>query len=365
MNVVFRTDASKQIGAGHLMRCLSLAEFLHDHGGKVSFVCKSLQDDLYAEIRERNFPVHLMETRGNEMDALPGRVMGSSIKRDTLLAAWQQDAMATREWVRQVAADWVVLDHYGLDGAWEREVRNLGIRLLVIDDLANRQHDCDLLLDQNLHFNAHTRYVGKVSQSCGCLLGPQYALLRTQFARVRTTTQPRSGNLHRILLSFGGADISNETGKALCGIADLVRDWGVSVDVILGPLHSHRDKVEALARTIPGVQVHHRVSNMAELMARADLSFGAGGTTTWERCCVGLPAFVTVLAENQLMSTQTLHREGAVVHLGQASVLIPDDYRRSIESARPADLKKMSELAMNLVDGQGCRRVVERMSFLS
>lgn len=353
MNVQFRVDASRQIGSGHMMRCLSLAHTLRDRGASVSFICRPLPGHMCEEIYRQGYVVHLIEGHVPMPEDHWRWVRNTSV----------QDALATREWAERDAVDWVVVDHYALDSNWERLIRARGFRIMAIDDLADRDHDCDLLLDQNLHPEpSFRRYSDKLPHTCECLFGPRYALLRHQFSHVRMRIIPRSGAVRRILLSFGGVDATNETGKALRGISQLAIEQSIAIDVILGPLSTHYDDVQRTAQKIPGARVHTNVHNMAEFMAEADVSFGAGGTTTWERCCLGLPSFITVVADNQLASVRGLERRGIVCSLGIAQKLTQDDYRRALESARSEELMEMSMKGMALVDGQGCQRVAEHMA---
>lgn len=351
MNVLFRVDASRQIGTGHVMRCLSLADTLRERGAQVSFVCRQLPGHMGEEILRRGFAVHLIETL----------VLRSDDHWKWIRDTYAQDAQATREYSKQNAADWIVVDHYALDSAWENMVRSQGVKIMVIDDLADRDHDSELLLDQNLHPDPHRRYAGKVPHTCECLLGPQFALLGCQFAKVRARIGPKNRTVHHILLSFGGADATNETGKALRGIAQLAKDHDLTIDVVLGSLNVHTDNVRRLAHTIPSARVHVNVCNMAELMENVDLSFGAGGMTTWERCCLGTPTIVTIVADNQLASVRELSRQGIVSCLGFTQVLTPDDYREALKTARQEELAAMSRKGMALVDGLGCQRVAEHM----
>ncbi len=333
------------------MRCLSLADTLRERGAQVSFVCRQLPGHMGEEILRQGFAVHLIETLVSPADDHLRWI------RDT----YAQDALATREYAKQNAADWIVVDHYALDSIWENMVHCQGVQIMVIDDLADRDHDCDLLLDQNLHPDPYGRYTGKVPHTCECLFGPRFALLGRQFADARARIGPKNGTVHHILLSFGGADATNETSKALRGIAQLARDHHLTIDVVLGSLNVHADKVRQLAHAISGARVHVNVRNMAELMVNADLSFGAGGMTTWERCCLGTPTVVTIVADNQLASVRELNRLGIVRCLGLAQVLTPDDYQEALQTARQEELAAMSWKGMALVDGLGCQRVAERM----
>lgn len=351
MNVLIRVDASMQIGSGHVMRCLSLADELRVRGAQVSFVCSKLPGQLDRQIQSRGYSVHMI----GETEELP-QDHWSWIRMNS-----ERDAQATLQWVKRDMADLVVVDHYALDANWEATIRSSQARIVVIDDLADRSHDCDLLVDQNLYEDPMTRYMGRLSPRCQCLFGPAYALLREEFLKVRLRTHPRNGALKSILVSFGGVDATNETVKVLRGIETLVVERGLVLDVLIGPLCSHSEEIRRVANHLPGARVHENAQDVTQFMKNADLAFGAGGTTTWERCCLGVPTLVTLVAENQVLSVKALEREGAVRCLGRAEELCSRDYYQALKNLRAGELSEMSKKAMQLVDGQGGRRVVEHL----
>jgi pseudaminic acid biosynthesis-associated protein pseG len=186
----------------------------------------------------------------------------------------------------------------------------------VIDDLANRRHDCDILLDQNFYRAMQHRYDGLVSPSCKLLLGPSYALLREEFYEAKKKLRRRDGHLRRILVFYGGSDVTHETEKAVRALLHLSLS-AVDVDVIIGGSNAHRMQIEKLCAPYDFLHTYCAVSNMADFMANADLCLGAGGTTTWERCFLGLPAIVTAIAENQLAVCRDCADAGLIYYLGR------------------------------------------------
>jgi UDP-2,4-diacetamido-2,4,6-trideoxy-beta-L-altropyranose hydrolase len=232
------------------------------------------------------------------------------------------------------------------------------VRILAIDDLANRPHDCAVLLDQNLAQGMETRYQPLVPATCRCLLGPRYALLRPEFARQRRSLAPRSGAVNRILICFGGTDPSNETGKALGAVRRL--SFAVpAVDVVIGRGNPNADLVARQCREMKGATLHQGADNMAELMARADLAIGAGGVMSWERCCLGLPTVAVDIAANQVGALTALAATGALVHLGAAASVSEAAMAHALGSmlGNAERLQQMSEAALALVDGEGTERV--------
>ena len=254
-----------------------------------------------------------------------------------LTVPWQRDAEETRALLLAIGqADVLVVDSYALDIAWEKELRPLTTRIFVIDDLANRSHDCDILLDQNFYRNREKRYLDLVPKTCRLLLGPQYALLRQEFYQAQANLRQRDGKLRRILLFYGGSDRTRETEKAIAALLKL-RLFAVHVDVVVGGSNARSETVRALCEKQQGFQYHFQVANMAELMARADLSLGAGGTAMWERCFLGLPAIVTSIAENQFEICQDCAEAGLIRYLGRWDEVSPEDIAGAVEEFSQAE----------------------------
>jgi UDP-2,4-diacetamido-2,4,6-trideoxy-beta-L-altropyranose hydrolase len=321
MKIAFRVDSSVEVGFGQAMRCLSLARALQSQGADCSFLCRDLPGNIIPEIEASGFVVTRLHPR-----QLPSE-----------------------------RVDWMVVDHYKLDASWERSVRSKCHRIMVIDDLADRPHECELLLDQNLAENMDTRYTSRVPPGCRTLLGPGYALLRPEFLGARANLRTRDGELKRVMIFMGGSDPANETGKALQAIRELKRG-DLLVDVVVGGANSHRDDLRKLCARTPGAVFHWQTDKMAQLMARADLALGSGGTATLERACVGLPALVCILFENQRNLVLGAAKQGSVINLGESGKLTPADYRGAVEALTPEKLRQMSSRALELVDGKGAER---------
>lgn len=305
--VVIRADASRRIGSGHVMRCLSLASVLRARGRTVEFVSRILPGNLIDLVQGQGFVVHALQAIKDE--GLQ-EWLGVSIEQDLeeTLAA-----IATRQ------VEWLIVDHYGLDAHWERAIAPCVDRIMVIDDLANRNHDCHLLLDQNFSLDPSKRYIDRLPPSCTTLLGPKFALLREEFARARASLRVRDGKVRKALVFFGGSDPRNLTGQALQIMASPGLD-DIEIDVVVGASNPHRDDIVKRLGDKKTARLLVQIDNMAELMAAADLSIGAGGSTTWERMCLGLPSVVVTIAENQVQTTRDLHTETLVRwvgHIGQ------------------------------------------------
>ncbi|MGY2905011.1 UDP-2,4-diacetamido-2,4,6-trideoxy-beta-L-altropyranose hydrolase [Bradyrhizobium sp. URHC0002] len=361
--VVVRVDASIEMGMGHLMRCLSLARDLADDGANVFFLLRSHAAGLTGLIEGEGHSVRLLPDPDRRPDAPAAD--GTAHAR-WLPTTWQKDAEQTLEAIDRIGpVDWLIVDHYALDARWERMLRNRAPRILAIDDLADRDHDCDILLDQNLVLNMERRYRGRLPPTCQPLLGPAYALLRPEFARQHESLTERNGKVGRILVCYGGSDPGNEAAKALYAIKSLSLPR-LAVDVAIGLSNPHADSIAGLCRGIPLAELHRGAGNMAELMMRADVAIGAGGVMSWERCCLALPTIAVDIADNQTGALTALAGWGAVAYLGSASSVTVDQIAGTLQSMLddPARTRAMGEAARALVDGLGTSRVREAMRSL-
>lgn len=365
MRYLFRCDASSFMGSGHVMRCLALGKRLAASGHGINFACRELPGHLGSVVREWGFPVHLLNApkafRPDPDSSLPSHA-------PWLRCAWNEDS---REVLGLIAGklggrvDAVVVDHYGLDARWEDAVRGRCSSLAVIDDLADRRHSCDLILDQTLTENPDSRYAGLLPGGCRTFFGPRFALLREEFGLLRRITNRKMGGLQRVLVYFGGTDLEDNVGKALRAL-DLA-GWGDrAIDLVLPPEHPQTEKYLAGSRRISRFTVHTRVERMSELMAQADFSIGAGGTTSWERCCLGLPCLAICAAPNQAPILQGLHLRGALIDLGTSETITAEGLAAAIMAldADPERVRSLSHAAWDVVDGEGADRVAAGISGL-
>jgi UDP-2,4-diacetamido-2,4,6-trideoxy-beta-L-altropyranose hydrolase len=351
MKIAFRTDASSQIGTGHFMRCLTLAEELKKQSDGICFI-------------SRNLPLHLsemLEVKEIKHIHLVDNGIADSI--DELdHASWlgvsqAQDAKATVKALSGHVYDWIIVDHYALDVRWESIVRPNVKNIMVIDDLADRHHDCDILLDQNYYADMQTRYNGKVPSHSQLLLGPSYALLRNEFRFLREQVKVRNGEVKKVLVFFGGVDESNYTLQAIEALAEL--NAGLKVDVVIGAQHPFKEMIEH-ACTNHSYVCHVQAPYMAKLMAEADVAIGAGGSASWERCCLGLPSLLVSLADNQIAIAKELSAIGACIYIGKKDeVSLKKLLTQFI--ANQELTKKISENAFSVVDGLGVHRVIKEI----
>ena len=340
MNIVFRTDASVKIGSGHVIRCLTLALFMREQGWNCKFVSKMHKGNLIDKISSYDFVVSVIK----------------DFPESSSLSSWENDALQTKKSIHSETIDWLVVDHYELDERWEKELRPFVKRIFVIDDLANRIHVCDLLLDQNLVSNFETRYQSLVNKGCKTLLGPRFALLQPDFQLI-SETKHRVDKIASILVYFGGADIHNLTGKTIEAFQKLNRD-GIRLNVVLDSGSPNMDIIKKQIEHDERISLHNTLPSLAPLMKESDLAIGAAGATTWERCCLGLPSLVITVADNQKAVAEELGSRGLIKYLGHhdsvSSSLICSAVEECLEMKSFHD---WSKACMDLVDGLGTTRV--------
>lgn len=360
MKICFRADASVEIGSGHIMRCLTLARALRERGAMCRFVARAHPGHLAQKIAAEGFSVLLLPApEGSGVTPSPAHEAWAGV-------GWQQDADETRMALENDRQDWLVLDHYAFDALWQTAMRPSVERLMVIDDLADRSHDCDLLLDQNLGREGRD-YDGLISDDTKRLIGPSYALLRPEFAQARAESlasrSARTG-LGHILISMGGTDAMNATGQILEVLSRAGLPKSTTVTIVMGSTAPCYEDVRKQAENLPfDAVVRANVKDMARLMTQADLAIGAAGGSAWERCCLGLPTLVLVQAENQRPGARALDKVGAGLLLGE----IGDDgwKTRLTEFIHRGDLQAtldhMSHLARSITDGRGAERAANEI----
>jgi UDP-2,4-diacetamido-2,4,6-trideoxy-beta-L-altropyranose hydrolase len=333
MIVLIRADATPASGTGHVMRCAALGIRLNRDNVRLHFASASMPPPLADWLRARGFVVH----------RLPGVLPGDQ-------AADLVQSLSVAQGLGGV--DLMVVDHYGLGLVWERGMRKSVRRILAIDDLANRDHDCDVLLDQNLHREAEQRYAGRVPRGTLQFIGPRFALLRPEFDNP-SLARERDGSVNSLLVFFGGTDPGNQTLKVI----DALRQLGAMAPpatLVLGPAHPNRAKVHSAAEGLDNVIVIDATNEMANLIRSADLAIGTCGVSAWERCLLALPSIVVVTAENQREDAEILHELEAVICLGDAMNVTSDDWAQALAGAigNPARLQKMGAAAFNVMSGR-------------
>lgn len=341
MKIAIRADSSSRVGTGHVMRCLALADELRERDCDVFFLSRILPGDIIAVIRNSRFQVaNLHSSEYSE----------------------SKDAKQTMEALRAAnqAPDWLVVDHYEIGCDWERALRSHVGKILVIDDLSNRIHDCDLLLDQNYYGSNQKIYQRLVPADARVLLGTQYALLRSEFRQWRALSSIRH-KVTRILVSFGGSDPADATTMTLEALRDL--QLPTAVDVVIGSSNPNLQQIRNACEQLPSTTLHHQTLRMAELMSKCDLAIGAAGTTAWERCCLGLPSIIITIADNQIAVAEAIEYGRAGWYVGNANPVTRARIGPLVQRlfAHPEEIEERSRCAFGLVDGKGIFRVADVM----
>ncbi|WP_417500392.1 UDP-2,4-diacetamido-2,4,6-trideoxy-beta-L-altropyranose hydrolase [Methylophaga sp.] len=338
-HVVFRADASSLIGGGHISRCLTLANALSERNWRCTFICSEQSVLAFPALGKAEHSLIILPDE-NRLEPIIDLPFGQ--------------------------ADLLVIDHYELGFEFEKDTRRWANSILVIEDMPTRKHDCDFLLDQTLGRSCE-EYLGFVPINTHLLLGPKYALLKSDFsvAREGITKSQRQGEIRKILVSIGGSDPKDITSTALMAIDTAGLD--VEVDVVLGGESPNLSVVKALVAHLGAkYKLHIDTTKMSVLMSAADLAIGACGVTSWERCSVSLPAIAVVIADNQRQIAQSLSDKGAIVYAGdwtELSVSLLAKLLVDLASSREI-MKSMSLRAGEVCDGQGVNRLLRELTDL-
>ncbi|WP_036542843.1 UDP-2,4-diacetamido-2,4,6-trideoxy-beta-L-altropyranose hydrolase [Nitrincola lacisaponensis] len=348
---IFRVDASVQIGTGHVMRCLTLANELAEQGVECHFICREHPGHLIPLVAEHGHQLHVLPCAATTDDLSKG--LGETQATD----ACQSIAI-----IQNLLPEWLIVDHYALDYHWQTLLRPYCKKIMVIDDLADRQHECDLLLDQT-YGRDQQDYKPLVPAQCELLCGSQYALLRPEFSQWRQYSLERrqQGKLQHLLINLGGVDKDNITSQILNALQGCPLPNDCKITVVMGSTAPWVDVVKQQARQLPWItEVKVGVENMAELMANSDLAIGAAGATSWERCCLGLPTIMVILAENQRVIAENLNRAKAGKRVYIES--INEDLSKVFINLSNDAMKQISYHATRICDGLGRVKIARLIS---
>lgn len=319
MKVIIRTDSSFNIGTGHVVRSLALAKQLREQGLTVSFACRLLDGNIINLIEEKQFKVIKLSTPS------------APIISDKIYDIWRgvTEEFEIEEFSKVIIAEkpeWIIVDHYSLSSNWETKVKNLGSKLFVIDDLY-RNHICDAFLDQNT-LKLASKYQELTPVSSKLFLGPKYALLSAGFLAL-TPPERKFSKVSRILAFFGGSDLTGETLKLMNTLYGKSLDY--EFDIVVGKINRSIDKISELCKKDTRFTLHIQTPFMANLMEKADIFIGAGGTTNWEKCYMGLPSICITTAENQVQIAKDLDEMNIHKYLGHWDTLSGDEILKALE----------------------------------
>jgi UDP-2,4-diacetamido-2,4,6-trideoxy-beta-L-altropyranose hydrolase len=354
--ILIRVDASNKIGTGHVMRCLTLAQELKNQGASCLFLCRALPGNLIGRIEKLGFPVR--KVNGLKDD---GSISGIY---DTNFTSFH-DARNCTKIVHEHGSELLILDHYYLGITWEKYLKKSVRKLMVIDDLANRKHCADILLDQT-HGALKSTYEKLVPLDCNLLLGSKFTLLRPSFRSIRPSALKRRkafDGVKNLLISMGGVDHTGITLNLLKGLIKANLNFEPNINIILSQKSPFYKRVQQMCKNYKGkATIFPFVENIEQFLCVADVVIGAGGTSAWERCCLGLPSIVVVLADNQKIVSKNLCKAGVIYIIKDNESLSKSlENKLSTLNNNINHYKEMSIKAASITDGVGVKLVVKAM----
>ena len=336
MKFIFQVEASSKIGNGHIVRCLSLAKGLKRRGHRCFFVGSKYSDQILQILKKNDFQYFYSLSENKR-----------SYDNKTI------------EFIQNIIPDWIIIDNYEIGENWELTFKKFCKKILVIDDLANRMHHCDLLLDQNMVADMNTRYNGLTPYSAELLLGSKYALLDSIYSKIHNNISKKDKNIKRILISFGGTDEFGLTKLSLLALLQL-KQYNFDIDVVLSSKHCDIALIKEKAETHNNITLHSDLPTLAELMAKSDLAMGTSGTTSWERICLGLSSITITVADNQIKIADYLNKNGLTNWIGHYDQIKKQDIFKAVNNAIVSGVKKeWIERSIGLIDGKGVDRVCD------
>jgi UDP-2,4-diacetamido-2,4,6-trideoxy-beta-L-altropyranose hydrolase len=363
MVIVFRVDASIEIGNGHVLRCLTLAESFRSKGNNCHFVCRKHKGNLISLIKQHGFEVttlknyEIINKKSNE------RKDSNNEYLEWLGCNWELDAEQTSIILGKLKPHLLIVDHYAIDKKWEMKVKKKCEKIIIIDDLANRKHHCDILIDQNFG-RLQTDYDKKVSKNTKKLIGPDYAILRNEFIKKREFSIKRreKPEIKKILISMGGVDKENATCMVMESLKYSNLPLDCKITIIMGPKAPWVQKVKKQVQLLPWkTRIIINTNEMAKHIAESDFVIGAAGTSSWERCCLGVPSIVVILAENQACSANALKNSKAAILIGlinEIEIKLPQAINKIMNKNL---LIKMSKASAVITDGLGVEKILDEI----
>jgi UDP-2,4-diacetamido-2,4,6-trideoxy-beta-L-altropyranose hydrolase len=336
-SVIIRADGSAELGHGHIFRTLVLANTLIERGWNVVYVSRDLP----------GAPLMRIENEGIRV-----KVLGSQISE-------KEDVRSTLEYSKKENAAWIVVDRYATGEHAFRTMCESGFSVLAIDDICEHSFPVNILLNQNT--GAARLDYGRSPNRIE-LFGPVFALVRNVYVKARNKNPRKIEKVNRVLIFMGGGDSVDATGMLLRAFGEI--DGKYRIDIVLGSAYIFRQCLEETAKNSPHhVQIHCDLPDLAELMVRADVAICAGGSVTWEMCCLGLPMAFLMIADNQAGIVESMQKRGAAVFLGRAQDVAHVDLVKDIKQF-VEDNRKLTEIAArswSTTDGCGAVKVALKM----
>lgn len=369
LKIAIRADASLLIGKGHIMRCLTLADEIQTHQGdaEITFLTTPHLGNLDQFILEQGFKVISLPS---PFDCLEKNNTATWLGRSQ-----EEDAIACQATLKQ-HYDIIIVDHYAIDIHWHQLMRKYCDKIMVIDDLANRQYDCDILLDQTLS-RSDLDYKKLIPATCSTLTGEIYTMLRKEFSLCRIEAKHKRNKLRslpkdfHVLISLGGFDIDNISQLAINALKALYNtSLTFTATLILSSQSKHLARITSTVASLPWLTLELDCSTMSLQMLKADIAIGASGATAWERCCLGLPTLSIETASNQVLVSSSLLKQGAIINLGSSQCLSSSDIVEAFNKLLTDSVEKnihgllyqqLIENSFTCIDGKGSERVYRQM----
>lgn len=354
--IIFRTDSSSLIGSGHVTRCISLASYLKKDGLDVEFICRKHKGNYINKIQDAGFKVHELK--------LVGKI---KLKSNTSYASWlgasqSLDAENCIEIIKSRKINFLIVDHYGIGVNWQKKLKPYCGKLMVIDDLAQRRHACDVILNQNLG-STKKKYKKLIPHTCKQLLGPKFALLDSVYSNIKVDLKSRSGNIRRALIYFGGGDDALKYSELALNAFCEPKLIHIKLDLVINSKKNNLKQIKKIISNRGRIKLYSNLPNLSKLISNSDLAIGAAGSTTWERCCFGIPSIIVICALNQKLSAEKIKKKNA------AFVFYPNNnLQKNIKDAALSLCRnkniylKMSQKALKICDGHGSKRVSKLIS---
>ncbi|AMA08229.1 UDP-2,4-diacetamido-2,4,6-trideoxy-beta-L-altropyranose hydrolase [Picosynechococcus sp. PCC 73109] len=343
-NILIRADASSEIGTGHVMRCLALAQTLQASDFTVTFLMVEATSPLVERLTAENIQL----TYGL---STPGSL---------------EDAKQTVNLAQKLQADWGVVDGYQFGAEYQKILKEAGLKILFFDDYGHAQHYyADIVLNQNLGTNPD--WYRQREAYTQLFLGCSYSLLRKEFWSWQGWQRAIAPVAKKILVTLGGGDPDNVTLKVIHALQQ-IKNTELDILVVVGGTNPHYVQLQGAIQTMTlNLRLVKNVTNMPELMAWADLVIAAGGSTNWELAFMGLPTVVITIADNQRDIARKLDQMGVVINLGWHLNVTEKVIAQTVSQLlnNPQQRHSMSQAARQLIDGQGSQRVVAKMQEFS
>jgi len=348
LNIIFRVDSGSMIGSGHVYRCLSFAEYIRN--SNIEFICKNYDKNCIPLISKRYKVYEIEKDKNYEITLNINSWLG-----DTSL----KDAKKTIDIIKNKNIDWLIIDHYSINKEWEDNIRPYVKNIFVIDDFTNREHNCEILLNQQIEPKESKLYFSLLPSHCKLLLGKDYILINKKFITASKNRKPIT-QLKRINIFMGGGDPSNETLKIIkiCDKLNKKLNYPFIFDIIIGFSNKFKKEIEEHCNSNNNFNFHYNINYMENLFSKTDLAIGAGGGTTYERCIMGIPTILLCIAENQKLVLDKFINNKTVYYIGT----INEDYSKKLKQSllyfynNPKDLIKMSK---------NCKRFLPTDNFVS